>query len=109
MEDLGRGKIGRRWDRGGVLVRGQISNVGSPGYPFDSGFIRAPFCIQRPASDGRDIRSLRGLLELSRIYDNSEMFLVISVVVIQVKECRPVGGGYAGAGHALHLDVIRRG
>ena len=46
---------------------------------------------------------------MSRIDDNSEVFLVIFVVVVQVKECRPVRGGYAGAGHALHLDVVRRG
>jgi hypothetical protein len=109
LEGLGRDKTGRRWDRGGVLARGQFSDVGSPGYTFGDGFVWAPLCIQGLASDGRDIRSLRGVLELSRIDDNSEMFLVIFVVVIQVKECRPVGGGYAGAGHALHLDVVRRG
>ena len=109
MEGLGRGKVDGRWDRGGAQVRGQISDVGSPGYPFDGGFIWAPFCIQRPASDGRDIRNLRELLKLSRIDDNSKMFLVIFVVVIQVKERRPVRGGYTGAGHALHLDIARRG
>jgi hypothetical protein len=92
-----------------VLIRGEFSDVGSSGYPFHTGFIWTPFGIQRSASDGGDIRNLRGLVQLCGINDNGEMLLVIFVVVIQVKECRPVRGGYAGAGHALHLDVVRRG
>jgi len=92
-----------------MLARGKTSYVCSSGYPLHDGLIWAPFSIQRTASNGRDIRSLRGLFQLGGVDDDSKMLLIVFVVVIQVKECRPVRSGYASAGHALHLDVVRRG
>ena len=52
---------------------------------------------------------MRRILELGGIDDDGEVFLVIFVVVEEVKECRSVRGGYAGAGHAPHLNIIRGG
>ena len=92
-----------------MLVRGKLSDEGTPGYPFHGGFVRAPLGIQRPTSDSGNVRSLGGLFQLSGIDDDGEVFLVVLVVVVQVEECGPVGGGYAGAGHAPHLNVVRRG
>jgi len=34
------------------------------------------------------------------------MLFIVFAVVVQVKECRPVGGGIRVAGHALHLGVV---
>jgi hypothetical protein len=97
------------WDRGDVLIGRKFSDVGTSGYPFHGSFIRAPFGIQRLASDSRDIRSLGGFFQLSGVDDDCEMFFVIFVVMVQVKECGPVRGGYTGTGHALHLNVVLSG
>ena len=105
MERLGGGQ---RWGGGDELVWGKFSDVGASGYPFHRGFVRTPYGIQSPAPDGRDVGELRRLFELSGIDDNCEMFLLIFVIVVQVKERRPVLGGYAGASHAPDLDGVRR-